>query len=437
MAGAFRLMQGSSNATASSDASTFVTSYNSLPNATVTVNIPPTQGTHSGNSNYVEVYVSNTVKTAFLPALGISGTTVQARAVAGVEAMNTQYADAVALLDSANIVAATGLNVGNSSSLTVNGSLVVNSKQGGYDQYDQSISSSGNAVQTNASGAISASYMQVSGGVSSPSSISNASSGGVMPLVTSAATAADPLDSLPTPGFGSLGDSATSSVSNGAYGWTRQGALSINNTTTLTPGVYTDIKINAGANVTFNPGLYVLSPTGSGQGLTITGNATVTGSGVLFYLTGSDFNTFSGFYDWRDGSVDLTSSKTLPAAPDPSRVSWASLTINGANAKINLTGYSDSSSSFNNILFYQRRRNQQTVQIQNAGASGSMSLAGVLYAKWGLVQIGSSGTYNTQLVAGALQINNSATVNITTPSPGTGSWLTFSNSPANQVYLVE
>src|SRR5262249_34738125 len=58
---------------------------------------------------------------------------------------------------------------------------------------------------------------------------------------------------------------------------------------TLNPGIYSDIQINAGANVTFNPGIYVLRPTGNNQGLGIN-SGTVTGNGVMFYITGSDYN---------------------------------------------------------------------------------------------------------------------------------------------------
>src|SRR5205807_2054109 len=107
-----------------------VTTYNGLTNATVTVNIGPTTGSYSGNANYVEVYVSNTVKTAFLAVVGVSTSTVSARAVAGVESARVNEAGVT--YDPTEFP---GLKVGTSSTLTVNGSLVVNSPGAGYDQY--------------------------------------------------------------------------------------------------------------------------------------------------------------------------------------------------------------------------------------------------------------------------------------------------------------
>ncbi len=59
-------------------------------------------------------------------------------------------------------------------------------------------------------------------------------------------------------------------------------AVSGNNRVTLTPGLYSGgISVSGNASVTFNPGTYVLA----GGGLTVSGNSTLTGSGVTFYDT--------------------------------------------------------------------------------------------------------------------------------------------------------
>ncbi len=58
-----------------------------------------------------------------------------------------------------------------------------------------------------------------------------------------------------------------------------------NVSTSIEPGVYCGgIKIDASARVTFNPGIYVIK---NGE-LRITGEATIAGEGVGFYLTGTD-----------------------------------------------------------------------------------------------------------------------------------------------------
>jgi Flp pilus assembly protein TadG len=59
--------------------------------------------------------------------------------------------------------------------------------------------------------------------------------------------------------------------------------MQVNTTTTLQPGVYCGGLGISGGNVTFAPGLYIIK---NGQ-LSSSGNGSVTGNGVSFYLTGS------------------------------------------------------------------------------------------------------------------------------------------------------
>lgn len=439
MAAAFRLWRDGPSATdaASSDATTFVKTHNGLANATVATNTSYTG--YANRPNCVEVVVSNTVQTAFLQALGISGSTVSARAVAGVVPLDWIHISSrdnglIAL----NPAASPGLLVGDGSSLNVSGSVVVNAAGGGYDQYGQSISVSTPALQTNGSGSLSAIYVQSNGGASTPANLSDGS--GSMPLVTSAKTISDPLNSLPNTPW-PWNDSTIAS-------WTtRQAPLNISSTQTLSPGIYQDIKINSGANVTFQPGMYILSPQAANQGLTISGNPTVTGNGVMFYFTGSNYLDYSGipgYYDSQDGKVDInTATQTLPSPPDPnfSSLYWAGLTINVSSANINLTGLNDSTSPFNNVLFFQRRRIQQSQNIPFSmqESSSTLNVKGVAYAKWNLAQLG-AGTYNTQLVVGAVKINDSSAVTISPPSSGTASWKKFgsiANSSAQSVFLLE
>ena len=65
------------------------------------------------------------------------------------------------------------------------------------------------------------------------------------------------------------------------------GVKTINSDTTLNQGIYTGgIKVQGGAHVTLNPGVYVLGSSGSGlnsTGFTVS-SSTVTGTGVLIYV---------------------------------------------------------------------------------------------------------------------------------------------------------
>lgn len=79
-----------------------------------------------------------------------------------------------------------------------------------------------------------------------------------------------------------IGGNATTVFNPGQY--TLCGAVSItgNNNITLSPGVYSGgISITGNATVKFNPGTYILA----GGGMTVTGNSTLTGTGVTFYNT--------------------------------------------------------------------------------------------------------------------------------------------------------
>lgn len=457
MEGALRLMRGSTEADAITKAKSFVTTYYGLasPDVEIKSSYTPLDGDAFDNlsqTRYVKVTASSSVTMAFLPALGISSSTVYARAVAGVVPLDQVYAgttgyNGMVLLDSANITAQNGLVIGNNSTLTVNGAVTANSAGGGFDQYGQALSGSYPAVQANGSGEqLSATYVQANG-ASSTSSITKVN--GSIPLATSATTVNDPMSGRLSSWWVAP---AQWNLDSSVDWWTSKGAIAVDSANSsssapyvFSPGLYADIEIKANGYATFQPGAYVLSPSAANQGFRISGNATVNGSGVMFYLAASDWTSFwPGWYDYQDGQVNL-SSGSLPSAPDPSysTLKWANLKIDGDNANINLSGISDSSSYFDKILFFQRRRAQPSLasfSIKNSGGSAVLNLTGIAYAKWNLAELG-SGTYNTQFVTGALKVKNDSTVSVTAPAAGTEpSWIKFNqafNVGARQVFLVE
>ncbi|HEX8200191.1 MAG TPA: pilus assembly protein TadG-related protein [Isosphaeraceae bacterium] len=64
--------------------------YNNLKDAAVTVNIPPLSGSHANDTRYVEVIVTNPVRTTLIQVLGLNrDRQVRARAVAGNEQLQS------------------------------------------------------------------------------------------------------------------------------------------------------------------------------------------------------------------------------------------------------------------------------------------------------------------------------------------------------------
>jgi Flp pilus assembly protein TadG len=420
MAAALRLMRGDTAATATTEATTFVQQYNGLAGATVTTNIGPSHGPHAGNANYAEVIVTYQVTTLFMGALGVNQSTVSARAVAGFEPVGS--GEGVMALDPRAIP---GISVGGNGTLKVNGSVVVNSWGKGVDQYGQTVDWGFGQYATTVNGShatFQAQYLQVHGGVDSASNYQNITTGGPNPVYAGAAIAADPLANLPVP---------TQSNVSGITNWTRQAPVKATNGSNLTlqPGVYEDIQISNGATVTFKPGVYILSPKNSGEGLSVTGG-TVTGNGVMFYLTGSDYLDQSpGYWDNLDGAVTLNSNNQLPAAPagEPSNVVYASLSMSGTKGSVNLTGITDTSSPWYNMLFFQRRRDQNAISL--SGNAGSGTFGGVVYAKWANFSVSGNGTFNSTFIVGSTTVSGNGTVTVN----GTGK----SFGAANEVFLVE
>ncbi len=84
-----------------------------------------------------------------------------------------------------------------------------------------------------------------------------------------------------------------------------------NRTITVDPGVYCGgIKLNGGANVTLNPGIYYLD----GGSLSVNGGATLTGTGVTLVFTAKTNNTFATATINGNAVINLTPPKSGPTA---------------------------------------------------------------------------------------------------------------------------
>jgi len=191
-------------------------------------------------------------------------------------------------------------------------------------------------------------------------------------------------------------------------------AVKIGNSDTVTfsPGIYQYIKITGGS-VTFSPGIYVVGA-GNGvgqQGLTIN-SGTVTGSGVMFYNTGSDYNS--------NGTPDSSDGNNSPN----SNASFGAISIGGGASA---TFSAPSSGPFAGILFYQRRWNTQGASV--GGNTSTINLSGTIYDKWGNFTLAGQCAYNAEFVVGSLTISGGAAVTINATGKNLGR--------VNQVFLVE
>ena len=78
-------LRGLSFASASANAGTLLQTQYALPAAAIDIHSPPVLGPYTGNTNYVEVVLTQTTATFFLSVVGSSLASTSARAVAGVE----------------------------------------------------------------------------------------------------------------------------------------------------------------------------------------------------------------------------------------------------------------------------------------------------------------------------------------------------------------
>jgi Flp pilus assembly protein TadG len=400
-AAAMDMMVGKSNSVAIATATSFVQQMNGLTNATVVVNIGPGSGPHAHDVRYVEVLVSNSASTRFIQVLGNNSlNTVTARAVAGQESVAVS-AGVIALDKGAR----PGINLSGNGTLRVNGTVLDNSDGGGLTATGQPINngSSGNAISTNGNGALYATDVQSVGGVNNPSQIKNFNtSNSQSPLHTGAVVQSDPYQYLPSP-----------TTANGAVA-TNYGTVSLsgNQNVTLSPGVYSSISVSANVNVTLNPGIYIIA----GGGLSMSGNATLHGNGVMLYNTGSNYNVNTGLPDSGDGN----------SSPPAGSTTFGGVSIAG-NATINVTPVTLSSSPFTGLVLYQRRLNTQPIKLSGNGSSDV--LMGTVYAKWASLDLSGNGTFNSQFVVQSLDFTGNGTLTLDV----TGQTL----AKSNRVFLVE
>jgi hypothetical protein len=367
---------------------------------TVTVSDPPANGEYAGTQSYVQVAIEQAVPTYFLRILGYNSFNVAVSATAGtvsgpfcIYALDPSASNAISLTGNFSINASCGLVDDSSSSSALSGTgngTVKTTETGVVGNY----SSAGNVSFTPtpkthiapASDPLSA-LAAPSVGTCAQATVNESTAytvSGINPVITV------PVGIYPNSGSGGIsigGNNPSVTFISGTYGngviingnsgsitfnpgqyqdsgngaaitiegnagtvfnagtYTICGGLSIvgNNVVTLSPGLYSGgISITGNANVTFRSGTYVLA----GGGLSVTGNSTLTGTGVTFYDT-----TGPGGYK----PINLTGNETANlSAPTSGSLEgilfYQDRSIPTGSAASTITG--NSSSTFDGVIYF-------------------------------------------------------------------------------------
>jgi hypothetical protein len=330
--------------------------------AVVTANAPGS-GTPTGT---VAFYDTTTAVDLGVAALsGGTATLTRTNLVAGSHTITVTYNGDRSFLTSSGSLTVTilesayVLNKTAAGALTLSGNAGV--QMGGVVVVD---SSSASALSVSDNATVSAAAIRVVGGVSSTGHPTLSPS-----PITGAAYVADPLAGLAVPSGGAS-----------------QGAVSLSGTAsqTINPGVYSNISVSGGASLTLNPGVYVIA----GGGFTVTGGASVSGSGIMIYNAGANYPSTGGPF----GGINLSGTGAIslePAATGP----------------------------YAGILVYQARDNASTVALSGSGISIP---TGVIYApNPSAPLVMSGGQFKGSLVAGKLNISGNTVAQLTAGSGGT------------------
>jgi Flp pilus assembly protein TadG len=417
-AAAMALMNGDTNAQATAAATTCVETNNGLANATVVVNIPPSEGPHAGESGYVEVYVSLRTATNFIQVLGASSQqTVRTRSVAGYQASTAGSAITVLEANPPGItlnlsplvllsvtlppLELGGLEVLGLGQLTVNGAILDNNQWGGLDQNGKP---AGSATPPPYGAAcmpllpltsVAARNIRVVGGVDNPHCYGNYVAGQASPLRCNALPVPDPYASVPAP---TVSADPVNVVNTYRGSIDVIGIPLISPPTVLNPGIYDWIQVTSGA-VIFNPGVYIIRNVNPLTQIALAVVAgTVTAKGVTFYITNSaNYSAVTGMPDAADGNTDPPGGSLGNLLPS---VVIASLL--GSN----YTPITTASSPFYGLTIYQRRVDRRPIILADETIILGGTLSGSIYAKYAEVVFAASGTFDLTFVSGSLAVAN-------------------------------
>jgi Flp pilus assembly protein TadG len=240
-------------------------------NVTVTVNQPPSQGSHK-ISSALEVVITQPQSLMFTGLFLTTAPTATARAVA----LSSPGSMCVMALDTTGKTA-----IG---SVDLSGKTTVNMPN--CDLYNDSPVAA--STELAGSSSLSARNIFLSGGYSDSNGTTMSASGS---MKTYTAPMPNPYGSLTIPAYSGCGTYP--------MGSNTQYKLNANTTDTLSPGIYCGgIDVEKGT-LNLNPGTYILD----GGGFKVNGGATITGTGVTIILASSSGQNY--------GSVDIEGGATV------------------------------------------------------------------------------------------------------------------------------
>jgi hypothetical protein len=370
--GTLAVTQDSTTTTLTTSVSTAIVGQQLTFTATVSP-VPPGAGTPTGSVDFFDttthtdlgsspLVVVNGVDEATLPtttlAVGPNSLTATYSGDGNFLTSQGSLSQSVASVFVLNATASATLNLSGNASISVPGAIIVDSNA------TKALTASGNASVT-------ASSIQMVGGVS----VSGNAHLGPNPL-TGITAVADPLAGLPVPSGG-----------------TSYAAVSVsgNSTLTINPGLYPSISLSGNGKLTMRPGIYVIT----GGGFSVSGNGTVSGSGVLIYNAGSAFPSGGGTF----GAISFSGNTTINLSPP-------------------------TSGTYAGVLIFQARDNTRALALSGNATSSS----GIVYASnAALVLSGNANLPHLAAVVSALSISGGAF------QLADGSTSDYVSSTANQI----
>ena len=452
LAGARRLGSYKSPTVAKNTALLYLTSFNKTDSSIADIHCPPISGPHAGQRGYVQVTARKDITTWMLRSSWFNrpSIVVTAHSVAGDEAFVPEPS-----MITLNPNAQPGLTVSSTALFRINGRIVVNSEGGGLDENSNPINngSSSPAIVVNTPGSgygLHADFVDAVGGADNPSGIKPYASDGYPPLRTRIPPQPDPYLSTPTPDISNGVDSrfrgsvtVTSSSVNGlAYDTSGQNRIAQDNEVIanglyssqagdviLHPGVYSRIWVTGG-RVYFVPGIYVLTARVSSPDVLRISGGTILADGIMFYVTGKDYDADTGAPD----KFDLASPP--PSTPSTTfGTSWITTALRITPIDTQKYDYQSLypgakavATEFNGFSFYQRRHNPRTLLI--SGTHGLPSLPGVFYGKWMQARISVSANLSTKFIVSDMVVLGGSSIELDTTATG-------SQAIGRSVFLVE
>jgi hypothetical protein len=347
--------------TASAAASSF--GQNLTFATTITANAG--SGTPGGSVDFTDTTTGNDLGAIAL-VNGIASLTTSSLPVGSRTIMASYLGDSTYLPSSATITVSIGpsiivTNSTASGALSVSGNASINLP--GLVAVD---SSSATALSASGNAQITGTVIDVFGGVKKTSGAT------MSPAPTTGVSLADPLAAM-------VGPCVT--------GLTSYGSVSVSGSSqkTIGPGIYSQISVSGNASLTMTAGTYIIE----GGGLTVMGNASLSGSGVFIYNAGSNYPNSGG--------------------------NFGGITFSGTGS-FNLSA--PTSGSYAGILIFQSRQNTRALSFSGTAMAG---MTGLIYAPNALLSMSGNASLQSALDVGML--NLSGNVNLTqiaAGSDGTG-----------------